>query len=91
MHITQDGPLSWLVDSDTDPGIVHNVTLFKGANEQAQAYCDCEDFQYRHWPKLRRGGSLKANHCKHVGAVIESLKWRAVDVLVEAFDEGSTE
>ena len=91
MQCTQDGPLSWLVESESDPGVIHTVTLYKGDDGRARGYCDCEDFGFRHLPKLRRGGSLKANHCKHIRAVVEELKWRAVEVLVETFDEGETE
>ena len=91
MQCTQDGPLSWLVESETDPGIIHTVVLSKGQDGKATAWCDCEDYQFRHLPKLRRGGSMRANSCKHIKAVVEELKWRAVEVLVETFDEGESD
>ena len=88
MKIEQDGPLSWLVESDSDPGVVHCVIFHKGPRAKATVYCSCRDFECRHGPRLRAGGSMRANACKHIKAVAEHIKWLAIERMVEMFDEG---
>ena len=88
MKIAQDGPLSWLVESESNPLEVHTVTLYRSPEGRTLAHCSCTDFETRRAPNLRRGGSLRANHCKHIGAVAEFIKWAAIDRMVELFDEG---
>ncbi len=88
MKIEQDGPLSWLVESESEPEIPHQVTLFLVPGGKAGAWCSCTDWKCRHEPKVRRGASIRQESCKHIRAVVDEIKWMAVEELVRHFDTG---
>ena len=88
MIVEQDGPLSWLVSSESDPGIVHGVTLFKGPGGVATYHCSCKDYECRQAPRLRSGVSMRDAACKHMKAVSDDIRWRAMQIMVDQFDEG---
>lgn len=89
--VEQDGPLSWLVTSESEPGIVHGVSFFKGPGGKATYFCSCKDYQCRHAPRLRSGVSMRDAACKHLKAVTDHLRWQLVERMVEMFNEGESD
>lgn len=68
-----DSPWSFTVTSASEPGAVHVVRL----DAEPDQLCDCQHFQYRCAPSIRRGHSPRWVHCRHVKEVMAAVAWRA--------------
>lgn len=88
MEILQQSSTSWLVSSESDPAAVHVVTFYRSETGRFMAHCSCTDFSCRHEPRIKHGGSVRANCCKHIRAVVEWLAWAAAERLTELYPEG---
>ena len=91
MRIEQQGPLSWLLESETEEGVIHMVTLYSDSHGKPKVSCTCRDFECRHLPKLNRGADYRACCCKHIRLVIEHIKWEAVEAMIRLFSEGEND
>ena len=91
MKITQEGPLSWLVESETEEGVVHQVSFYKGIDGRPMVSCTCRDFECRKLPHLLRGAYYRSCTCKHINEVVNNIKWQAVEAMITLFDEGSSQ